>query len=305
VRIISEWRQLAIREKHVFYLFLAPTIVVLLTVTIYPLIYSLALCFHRYYLNKPQLGWQLAGLDNFRWVVSDSIVRTIIWNTFYITALAVSIEFVLGFSLALILNREFRGKDVFRTLLLIPMVLPPIVVALNWKHMYLTQWGVINWFLSTIGLVGTTSESWIDWMGNAGIVKFSIAIVDVWQWTPFMILILLAGLQAIPQEPYEAALVDGASRVQIFRNLTLPLMKPMILIALLLRTMDLIRMFDIPYILTYGGPGYSSETVSLFTFKLAWTHANMGHAATLSWVLLIIIEIVCIGFIRIFRDVAK
>src|SRR6185503_18673060 len=203
----------------------------------------------------------------------------------------------IGLALALLLNSQMRGRAVFRSLLLLPMMLPPVVVGVVWRLMLTSNFGAVNGTLKTFGI----QTDALTWTASPKLAMASVIVADVWQWTPFVFLILLAGLQAIPQEPYEAALIDGSTAWQTFRHVTLPLLKPAILIALLLRTMDLLRVFDQIFILTEGGPGFATETVSLYIYRTAFRFSNFGYAAAMSFVLLLLTNIVSVGYIRLLQ----
>src|SRR5437762_6568078 len=177
------------------------------------------------------------------------------------------------------------------------MMLPPVVVGVVWRLMLNPDFGAVNGTLKSVGL---NTES-LTWTASPILALGSVIAVDIWQWTPFMFLILLAGLQAIPQEPYEAALIDGSNHLQTFRHVTLPLLKPAILIALLLRTMDLLRVFDHIFILTEGGPGFATETVSLYIYRTAFRFSNFGYAAAMSFVLLVLTNLISVAYIRMLR----
>jgi multiple sugar transport system permease protein len=177
------------------------------------------------------------------------------------------------------------------------MMLPPVVVGIVWRLMLNPNFGAINGTLKGFGI----NTDALLWTASPRLALFAVIMVDVWQWTPFMFLVLLAGLQAIPQEPYEAALVDGSSTWQTFRHVTLPLLKPAILIALLLRTMDLLRVFDQIFILTEGGPAFATETISLYIYRAAFRFSDFGYAAAMSFVLLILTNIVSLFYIRLLQ----
>jgi multiple sugar transport system permease protein len=177
------------------------------------------------------------------------------------------------------------------------MMLPPVVVGVVWRLMLNPDFGAIN---GTLKGAGVNTES-LTWTASPTLALAAVIAVDIWQWTPFMFLVLLAGLQAIPQEPYEAAVIDGSSAWQTFRHVTLPLLKPAILIALLLRTMDLLRVFDQIFILTEGGPGFSTETVSLYIYRTAFRFSDFGYAAAMSFVLLVLTNVVSVGYIRLLQ----
>lgn len=271
------------------YLLLAPAVLVLLLLTIYPLVYAVTIS-----LQNRAGGWTLA---NFARLFSDHFFGVALLQTFAYTATALVIELILGLGLALLLDNQIRARNLFRALLLIPMMLPPVVVAVVWRLIYNPNFGAINGTLKGWGI----DTSNLTWIASPMMALPSVILVDVWQWTPFMFLILLAGLQAIPQEPYEAAMIDGSSAWQTFRYITLPLLKPAILVALLLRTMDLLRVFDQVFILTQGGPGFATETISLYIYKTAFRFFDFGYAAAMSFVLLVLINFLSIGYIRMLR----
>jgi len=230
-------------------------------------------------------------------LATDHFFLTALAHTLIYAAIALTIEFFLGLALALLMNGRMRGRGLFRALLLAPMMLPAVVVGVVWRLMLNPNFGAINGTLKGLGVTTDT----FTWTASPKLAMASVIMADVWQWTPFIFLILLAGLQAIPQEPYEAALIDGSSAWQTFRHVTLPLLKPAILIALLLRTMDLLRVFDQIFILTEGGPGFATETVSLYIYRTAFRFSNFGYAAAMSFVLLAITNVISVGYIRLLQ----
>jgi multiple sugar transport system permease protein len=276
-------------ERALPSLLLAPAVLVLLLLTIYPLIYAVKIS-----LQTTTGAWTVA---NFARLVEDRFFAVALLQTLIYTATALAAEFVLGLGLALLLDSHIRARNLFRSLLLIPMMLPPVVVAVIWRLLYNPTFGAINGTLTGWGI----QTSKLTWIASPMMALPSVIMVDVWEWTPFMFLILLAGLQAIPQEPYEAAMMDGSSAWQTFRHITLPLLKPAMLIALLLRTMDLLRIFDQIFILTQGGPGFATETISLYIYKTAFRFFNFGYAAAMSFVLLVLANFISLGYIRWLR----
>jgi multiple sugar transport system permease protein len=239
-------------------------------------------------------GWTLG---NFARLAGDRFFGIALAQTLIYAGGALVAEFVLGLVLALLLDSQIRARNLFRALLLTPIMLPPVVVGVIWRLMFNPSFGVINGTLASLGI----DTSRLTWLASPKLALVSVILVDVWQWTPFMFLIMLAGLQAIPQEPYEAAMIDGASAWQMFRHITLPLLKPAILVALLLRTIDLLRIFDQVFILTQGGPGFATETVSLYIYKTAFRFFDLGYAAALSLVLLVLVNIISIGYVKWLR----
>ncbi len=270
------------------YLLLAPAVAVLLALSIYPLIYSISVSL------QTAAGW---GLGNFTRLLSDNFFLTAMTHTFVFAIAALTCEFLLGLGLALLLNSQIRGRGLFRASLLVPMMLPPVVAGVVWRLLLNPNFGAVN---GTLKQIGIDTES-LTWTASPRLAMLSVIAVDVWQWTPFVFLVLLAGLQAIPQEPYEAALIDGSSRWQTFRHVTLPLLKPAILIVLLLRTMDLLRVFDQIFILTEGGPGFATETISLYIYRTAFRFFDFGYAAAMSFVLLIVTNVISVFYIRVLK----
>ena len=284
-------------DRRLPYLFLAPAVAVLFSLSIYPLIYSLSVSLQ--VESAEGVRW---SLGNFQRLFSDNFFLTAMGHTFVYAASALTFEFLLGLGLALLLNNQIRGRAVFRASLLVPMMLPAVVVGVVWRLMLNPNFGAIN---GTLKGFGVDTEA-LTWTASPRLALLSVIVVDIWQWTPFVFLVLLAGLQAIPQEPYEAAKIDGSSQWQTFRYVTLPLLKPAILIALLLRTMDLLRVFDQIFILTEGGPGFATETISLYIYRTAFRFFDFGYAAAMSFVLLAITNVISVVYIRFLqtREVA-
>src|SRR6185312_17467437 len=245
-------------------------------------------------LQSGEGNWSLA---NFARLASDQFFLAALAHTLFYATAALTVEFLLGLGLAVLMNSKLRGRGFFRALLLIPMMLPAVVVGVVWRLLLNPNYGPINSGLRAAGM----NTDLLTWTATPKLAMFSVILVDCWQWTPFMFLVLLAGLQAIPQEPYEAAMIDGASAWQTFRHVTLPLLRPAMLIALLLRTMDLLRVFDQIFILTEGGPGLATETLGLYIYRTAFRFSNFGYAAAMSFVLLIITNIISAGYIRLLQ----
>ncbi len=278
-----------LRDSGLPYFLIAPTVAVLLALSIYPLLYAIRVAF-----QNESSSWTFA---NFTRLASDSFFLSALWHTLIYATVALTFEFLLGLGLALLLDRPLRGRGVFRAILLVPMMLPPVVVGVVWRLMLNADFGAVN---GTLKSVGINTEA-LTWTASPLLALMSVIAVDIWQWTPFMFLVLLAGLQAIPQEPYEAAMIDGANWWQTFLHVTLPMLRPAILIALLLRTMDLLRVFDQIFILTEGGPGFATETVSLYIYRSAFRFFDFGYAAAMSFVLLIVTNMISAGYIGLLQ----
>ncbi len=287
-------RALSLRSETALpYLLLAPTVAVLLALSIYPLVYAVRVSFQRG--TGASARWTM---ENFTRLVSDGFFLSALAHTLVFAFAALTCEFLLGLGLAVLLNTRLRGRGFFRAALLIPVMLPPVVVGVVWRLMLNPNFGAINGTLKSFGI---PTES-LTWTASPRLALLSVIAVDVWQWTPFVFLILLAGLQAIPEEPYEAARIDGSSAWQTFQHITLPLLRPAILIVLLLRTMDLVRVFDQIFILTEGGPGFATETVSLYIYRAAFRFGDFGYAAAMSFALLLLTNAISLFYIRLLQQ---
>ncbi len=234
---------------------------------------------------------EFIGAKNYVDVLTDPDIWEYFRTTAYFVVLAVAAQFLIGFGLALLLNRSFAAKGLVTTLLLLPMMLSPVVVALFWRFILASDnTGLLNFLLSPLLKLPFIDSQSIKWTTDPKIAMLAVVIVDTWMWSPFMMLIALAGLSAVPKYLYEAADVDRASTWFKFRWITLPLVSPLLLIALLFRTMDAFKMFDIVYVLTReGGPGTVTETVSMNLYRMAFRNYDTGKACAMAYILLIII----------------
>jgi multiple sugar transport system permease protein len=276
-------------------LFLTPTMVLLLAIAIFPLIWSLYLSFTQYNVNRrADPVW--IGFANYQRLLNDPEIWARFSDTARFVIPAVVIELLLGFGLAFLLNRNFKGRGFIVTTMLIPMMLSPLVVALFWKYMLQTDRGVVNFFVRDVAHLGAP-----DWLNDPGTAMWSLVLVDVWQWTPFIMLISLAGLSAVPKYLYEAAEVDRASGWFRFRHITLPLVTPLLLIAVLFRTMDSYKMFDQAYALTGGGA--ETNVLSITLFKMAFEDFNTGKGSALGYIMLIVIIALANLLIRVLNGI--
>ncbi len=258
---------------------LLPLTLVLGAVLVYPLLFSFWVSLHRYELTRLQ-DVRFVGLRNYLRLFEDPSFWNAILNTLTFVFGAVTIELVLGFALALLLHRLPRCRHLARALLLTPMFVTPIAVGLMFRFLLNQQLGVVPWLLGGLGLS-------VDWFGP-GMALFSIILIDVWQWTPFMLLLLLAGLESLPKAPFEAARIDGASAWMTFTRVTLPLMKPVLLVAIVIRGLDAFKVFEYVYAITRGGPGGSTETILFYIYKVGFRFFRMGEAAAMAYVLVVI-----------------
>ena len=260
-------------------LFVIPTIVFLILINIFPLFYSLFLSFADYSAvsGKPP---DFIGIQNYREILHDPHI----WESLYVTMkyviISVSGQLVVGFGIALLLNRAIPFKGTITTLLMLPMMMSMAIVGLFWKLLYSPSWGIINYLLGLEKFV---------WISNPKMALLAIAITDIWMWSPFVMLLSLAGLSAIPQHLYEAAAIDRASRWFTFRRITLPLVTPLLLIAVIFRTMEAFKTFDLAFIMTGGGPGTATELISIKLYNMAFPQWQTGKSCALAYILLIMI----------------
>jgi ABC-type sugar transport system permease subunit len=272
-----------ISDRSVANLFLLPTILLLVAMNVFPLFWSLFLSFNKYKADEPKVAPTWIGNANY----TEMLSRPEVWQSFKTTAgfvvLAVGLQFLVGFGLALLLNRTFRLKGIITTLFLLPMMLSSVVVALFWKFLLDTNFGLVNYLLTFVGI--TEPINWFD----REHALWSVVIADTWMWSPFVMLIALAGLQSVPASLFEAASVDRASEWFKFRYITLPMVAPLLMVALLFRTLDSFKMFDIAWIMTQGGVGNSAETVSIQVFREALQNWNTGQACALAYIVLLVI----------------
>ena len=267
-------------DRHAPLLFPLPAVLALLVLVVGPILANAFLSLYDYFIGGQA---SFIGLGNFTRAFDDPRFWNGLKNTFYFTLLAVPIQLVLGLAIAVLFNRDFRGKGFVRTIILLPMVATPVAIALIWALMFNPSLGVLNYFLESLGLPRSL------WVADAALVIPSLVLVDVWQWTPMVALILLAALQGVPQDYYEAARIDGAGGWQAFWNITLPSIRSAIVIALILRSIDALKTFDIIYVITQGGPGTASETLNVFAFRTGFEFFQAGYAATLLIFLLFVV----------------
>ncbi len=262
---------------------LFPLIAMLVLLTIYPLFYNIYLSFHEYSIFKREL--QFVGTENWVRLFSDARLWQSLGITFTYFAIALAIELSLGLAIALLLDSEEPGFGVLRALLTMTLVIPPAITGMMFLLMEDPEFGVISYALEWLGLIDSTTPI----LATPSLALAGVLLAEVWQWTPFMVLILLAGLRSLPQEPYEAAMIDGASAWQVFRRLTLPMMGKVIAVAILIRGIDLFRVFDYVYVMTSGGPGTSTYTLSLYAWQQTFSFIKWGYGATISLLSLVIV----------------
>ncbi len=272
---------------------IAPLLALLIAFTIYPLIYNIWLSFHEYAPFKRRL--EFVGWSNWATLVEDARFWSSVGVTFIYVFVVLSVQLVLGMLIALLLDNDAPGYGVLRALLMLTLVIPPAITGMMFLLLEDPEFGVITYVLESLGILDGQSPI----LATASTALMGIMLADIWQWTPFMVLIFLAGLRSLPQEPYEAAMLDGASALQTFFRITLPLMSKVIAVAILIRGIDVFRMFDYVFVMTSGGPGTSTYVLSLYAWQQTFSFIKWGYGASISLVSLAIILVIASVFIKI------
>lgn len=280
-----------VREKGYWYI--TPALILLTGVMIYPLLYVLYLSLHRklliFNLSK------FVGLENYFFLWTDERFWNALKNTLFFTITSVSLELILGLSLALILNKPFKGRGLVRAMVLLPWAIPTVVTAKMWEWIYNADFGLLNFL----------SGAKINWLGDPSWALLAAILADVWKTTPFVVILLLAGLQILPQEIYQAARVDGASWWACLRQITLPLLKPVILVVLIFRSLDAFRVFDVIYVLTGGGPANTTETLSIYAYKVLFQTLQFGYGSALAVVIFLGVGGLSVIYIKVLSREGK
>lgn len=276
------------------YLFISPVLIFTTFFIIYPVLDTVWMSLHRITSLNPEQGWLFVGLSNYIKIISNPRFLGALIHTIEFTAVSVSLEFILGLGMALVLNSEFRGRSFVRTIAILPWAVPTAIYGTVWGALANAPYGLINDILMKLNLI----QDQIVWLSSPALAMLIIIAADVWNCTPFMMLLMLGGLQGIPKTLYEAAKVDGASSWSCFRHITLPLLKPFVLLALLYRTMDAYRVFDIIYVMTRGGPADSTESLSIYGYKLFFRYLKFDLGSTVAVVLFLTLMVLVYLHIR-------
>ncbi|MBC7634323.1 MAG: sugar ABC transporter permease [Acetobacteraceae bacterium] len=263
--------------------FLLPAGVVVLAVIIFPWLFTLYMSVHEFKVGG---DFTFIGLDNYLRLTTDDRFLWSVVRTLYFTALSVAFPVVLGVAAAVTFHKKFPMRGIARTIFILPMMATPVAVALVWTMTFHPQLGVLNYLLTSVGIPPS------QWTYDSVSVIPTLVMVETWQWTPLVMLIVLGGLASLPIDPYEAATLDGASGWDMFRHITVPLVWPHIIVATVIRTIDALKAFDLIFVISGGGPGTSSETMNLFLYLQAFSFYNMGYAAAVTVVFFIIILLV-------------
>jgi multiple sugar transport system permease protein len=276
------------------YALIAPAMLTLVVVALVPFLYTVWLSLHE--MQYARVG-EWAGLANYRTLLASARFWHSVWISALFVAIAVPLEFGLGLLGAVILNQGVRLRSLIVPVLFVPAMMAPIVVAILWKVMLAGSWGLISYnVLERFGILSGMSV-----LASPALALYALVLIDVWQWTPFVMLALFAGLQSLPVAPYRAAAVDGATSLQTFRRLTLPLLTPLMAVIVLLRLIDAFKVFDTIFLLTGGGPGQATESLSLFTYKTVFDFWNLGAATATA----VVIWIMFFVFSNVFYQVAR
>jgi multiple sugar transport system permease protein len=268
------------RRRGSYLLFALPALLVILAVVLFPWLFTIFLSMH----DWPVVGERtFVGAGNYLQLASDPRFIEAMGRTFYFTFLAVALPVVLGIAAAVVFHREFPLRGLWRAVFMMPMMATPVAIALVWTMMFHPQLGVLNYLLS---LVGIPPQLWVF---EPATVIPSLVLIEIWQWTPLVMLIVLGGLASLPTEPYESALIDGASEWQMFRHITWPLVLPFVMVAVVIRAIDAIKAFDTIFVITQGGPGTASETINIFLYLQAFAFYNIGYASAVVVVFFVII----------------
>jgi multiple sugar transport system permease protein len=273
------------------YAAILPALIITAAVILGPLVYSIGVSLYHFVLTDPR-NVHFDGLANYAHAFSDPSFVGSLQTTVVYGVTTVTVEFGLGMLFALVVHNLTSGQGVVRTAMLIPMFLTPAVVAFMWRFLLHPELGIVDYLLSQVGLGRPV------WLGDPKLALVSVVLVDIWRNTPFVFLVLLAGMQSLPGELYEAAAMDGASPAQRFWGVTLPLLKPLILVALIIRTMDAVREFDTIFIMTGGGPGNATETIALATYRYSFRNYDMGLGSAVSYIIFAVVFVLSIFFVR-------
>ena len=263
--------------------FIVPAGAVVAAVIVFPWVFTLYMSVHDWHIGGDRT---FAGLSNYARMLRDERFGLAVARTLYFTALSVVLPVVLGVAAAVVFHRRFPGRGLFRTLFIMPMMATPVAVALVWTMMFHPQLGVLNYLLTSVGLPPSA------WVYAPGTVIPTLVMVETWQWTPLVMLIVLGGLASLPTDPYEAAVLDGANGWQVFRHVTLPLVWPFVVVAAVIRTIDALKAFDTIFVISNGGPGTASETLNILLYLQAFSFYDMGYASAVTVVFFVLVLLV-------------
>ena len=279
--MLGHMRQWA--NRNIGGLFLAPSFLIIILICAFPLIYSIYMSFFSWELASP-LPKRFIGVENYLNIFQDSRFWFSLLRSIYIVGIGAILQMVLGFSLGILLNREFKGRNILTSFFLIPVVISPVVIAFMWKMIYSEQYGPLNYILNVVFYLKS-----VPWLSNTSVALLSIVIANSWEWFPLILLVTMGGLQNIPDDYIHAAQIDGASGWQITRWIIIPLLAPVLLTITLIRVIEDFKLFDLIYVLTHGGPGMSTETLNYLTYLKGFKFFSFGYSSALSILQMIVV----------------
>jgi multiple sugar transport system permease protein len=274
--------------------YVLPSLLFVVLFSLYPIFESFRLSFYRLILTLPWLGQRFVGWENYRDLVTDPVAMQSLAATLLFVAVTAPLEVVLGLAMALVLNESFRGRAVLRAIVLVPWAIPTVVSSQMWRFIFNDRYGLINFFL-----FGDATHLYLAPLAEPDLAVVAIMTADVWKTSSFAALIILAGLQTIPDELYEAASIDGASAWQKFRHITLPLLKPALLLALLFRTIDALRVFDLVFVMTQGGPADATNVLQFYGYKKTFAEGMIGYGSTIAVVVFFLSLVLSLLYVRL------
>jgi multiple sugar transport system permease protein len=283
-------------DKNIRYIFTLPAIIFMLLMICFPIIYTVGVSLTNWNLSNPA-KISFIGIRNYLYLFSNLRFWLATWRTLYFSIVAVIVETILGVGIACFLNREFKGVNLVKTLFMLPMIVTPVAIAFVWMLIYQPTIGFANYILVVLHMPPQL------WLSSQATALNSLMVIDVWEWTPFIMLIVLAGLTTLPKEPFESAAVDGANAWTVFTKITLPMVMPTIIVAILIRLIDCLKTFDIIYSTTLGGPGTASETLNIYSYVLGFQYLDMGKGSALVLIFLIIVAIISVLMMTVRRKV--
>ncbi|MEI7989653.1 MAG: sugar ABC transporter permease [Chloroflexota bacterium] len=285
-------------ERSLAWMLILPALIIVFGLIIMPILSAFWMSLHTIDLKRPGIGTPFIGLGNYADILSDAYFWASVGRTFYFMIVSIAIELVAGVSIALLLNTDFRGRNILRTLILIPWALPITIDAIMWKWIFNANYGALNSLFLQLGII----SKYQAWLSDSLGAMHAVILADVWKVTPLVILLSLAALQTIPADLYEAAMIDGASIWKSFWFITFPLLLPTLMIVLLVRTMDAFKVFDIIYIMTSGGPADGTKVIAYFTYLDAFSYLRLGHGAALAYLMTFFIIIMIIIYIKVLKS---
>lgn len=280
-------------NKHIKAVFVAPSIIFIVVMIIVPLLYNFAMSFTDWQMSLVKSP-SFLGLQNYKDLLQDERFLNSVWRTIVFSVIAIALETVLGVALAVLFNRKFHGRRIVQALMLLPVVATPVALGMVWTLILEPSIGFANVVLQALGMAPRT---FIATTGFESLL--CLILIDVWEWTPMVMLMVYGGLMTIPQDPYESALLDGATRWQTFTKITLPLASPAILVAVLMRLIDVVKTYDIIYATTQGGPSFATETINIYGYLNMFGYYRFGKAAAISVLFFIVVMAVGCGFLKV------